>query len=441
MRILHYSLGFPPQRRGGLVNYCLDLAREQVRGGNQVALLYPGTASLWSKETWIKSKAKTRQTLAGVAAYEIINPLPLSIMGGFRNPASFMKPVADPGIYGEFLAEVNPSVIHLHTLYGLHQEFLAAAHRQGIPLVYTTHDYYGLCANPTFFYQNEDYSQKNSVDLWYAISAEGMAPWQLHLLQSPIYPAVRLLSKKLRISRTGAYKPVAQKKATGQPPETTQLTQLQQLMDYYQAMFQKMDVFHFNSSVAEKVYRKNIQGSIYGWRIPITNQRASGQKPVNKAPASTKRVAYAGPYEAYKGYEVFLQWVAENCDVPGISFHLWGDSKVVQTPAYITNHGRFRTATELYEKTDVLIIPSLWQETFGFHVIEALASGTPVFTSHNVGAKDLLPEEYVFEKLQDLDIRRVEQASQVPVTKLVDSQTHEKEIAALYQEARRRRRP
>ena len=172
MRILHYSLGFPPQRRGGLVNYCLDLASEQVRGGNQVALLYPGKASLWSKEPRIK--AKTRQTSAGVTAYEIINPLPLSIMGGFRNPASFMKPVADPGVYEEFLAEVKPSVIHLHTLYGLHQEFLVAAHRQGIPLVYTTHDYYGLCANPTFFYQNEDYSQKNSVDLWYAISAAGM---------------------------------------------------------------------------------------------------------------------------------------------------------------------------------------------------------------------------------------------------------------------------
>ena len=38
MRILHYSLGFPPYRRGGLTKYCLDLMAAQEMQGNVVAL-------------------------------------------------------------------------------------------------------------------------------------------------------------------------------------------------------------------------------------------------------------------------------------------------------------------------------------------------------------------------------------------------------------------
>ena len=42
MNILHYSLGFPPFRRGGMTQYCLDLMLEQIKVGHKVALLWPG---------------------------------------------------------------------------------------------------------------------------------------------------------------------------------------------------------------------------------------------------------------------------------------------------------------------------------------------------------------------------------------------------------------
>lgn len=39
MKVLHYSLGFPPYRSGGLTKFALDLMREQLNEGNEVALL------------------------------------------------------------------------------------------------------------------------------------------------------------------------------------------------------------------------------------------------------------------------------------------------------------------------------------------------------------------------------------------------------------------
>ena len=42
MRILHYSLGFPPYRTGGLTKFTMDLMRQQVKDGHIVTLLWPG---------------------------------------------------------------------------------------------------------------------------------------------------------------------------------------------------------------------------------------------------------------------------------------------------------------------------------------------------------------------------------------------------------------
>lgn len=48
--------------------------------------------------------------------------------------------------------------------------------------------------------------------------------------------------------------------------------------------------------------------------------------------------------------------------------------------------------TMIFENTDVLITPSIWYETFGFTVLEAMSFGVPVIVSGNVGAKDIIPD-------------------------------------------------
>ena len=44
----------------------------------------------------------------------------------------------------------------------------------------------------------------------------------------------------------------------------------------------------------------------------------------------------------------------------------------------------------IFENTDMLIVPSICNETFGFITLEALSYGVPVLISHTVGAKDLI---------------------------------------------------
>ncbi|WP_243548904.1 glycosyltransferase [Priestia megaterium] len=141
MNILHYTLGLPPYRSGGLTKYSLDLMLEQVRNGHQMHLLYPGQLTPSNKV-----KIKQNKEYKGIDVYEIINPLPVSLLGGVIDPDKFMETLK-PGIqlYIKFLKMLNIEVIHIHTLMGLHGEFMQAAKELNIKLIFTTHDYYGIC--------------------------------------------------------------------------------------------------------------------------------------------------------------------------------------------------------------------------------------------------------------------------------------------------------
>ena len=54
MKILHYTIGFAPERTGGLVSYVTDLMVEQKRQGHDVFALYPSSQLFFGKTPRIK---------------------------------------------------------------------------------------------------------------------------------------------------------------------------------------------------------------------------------------------------------------------------------------------------------------------------------------------------------------------------------------------------
>ncbi|MES9685904.1 glycosyltransferase, partial [Gottfriedia acidiceleris] len=72
----------------------------------------------------------------------------------------------------------------------------------------------------------------------------------------------------------------------------------------------------------------------------------------------------------------------------------YGDNRRETNPLInnITFHGKFNYSDlkEIFNKTDVLIVPSMCRETFGFVGLEALSHGVPIMVSENVGIKDIL---------------------------------------------------
>lgn len=142
MRILHYTLGFSPYRSGGLTRYAKDLMVSQRKLGYDVAVFYPSGSNIFKK----KCSVRFESNKDGIYIYEMLNPLPVPLYYGIKSPKEMMDECnLYEKSYMAMLEKVNPEVLHIHTLMGLPKRYLEIAHDKGIRIIYTSHDYFGLC--------------------------------------------------------------------------------------------------------------------------------------------------------------------------------------------------------------------------------------------------------------------------------------------------------
>lgn len=86
---------------------------------------------------------------------------------------------------------------------------------------------------------------------------------------------------------------------------------------------------------------------------------------------------------------------------------IWGGKKGKEKNSLVYYRGKFDSCSvaDVYDGMDVLVVPSIWKETFGFVVLEALSYGVPVIVSDNVGAKDIIrqyDERFIFTSESEL---------------------------------------
>ena len=98
MVILHYFLGFPPYRTGGLTKYACDLMEAQCSRNDIIIALWPGEI----KDIGSCPIIKKREPIGAIKNFELINPLPVPIDEGIKNPKLFMSS-CDYKVYKELM--------------------------------------------------------------------------------------------------------------------------------------------------------------------------------------------------------------------------------------------------------------------------------------------------------------------------------------------------
>ncbi|VKF91854.1 Glycosyl transferases group 1 [Streptococcus pneumoniae] len=420
MKILHYTLGFQPQRTGGLVKYAEDLMIEQIAQGYQVAALCPGRIKFFSKKIEI-IKATSRQ----FECYELLNSLPIALFGGISDPTAFMTP-CDKNVYRTFLEKVQPDIIHIHSFMGLHKEFLEIAKNLNIRVVFTSHDYYGLAPVPHFYFNGVDYSDKNTNLTWNIMSSNALSVKKLRLFQVSFYPTIRKLLKLL------GKNPKSKKNLVIR--DVIEEQDYSELRYYYNEMFHLIDGYLFNSRLAKKVYEINEIQPVNSVVLSITSSSIKHHQRLTTT-NNKIRVSYIGSDEEYKGYFDFIDF-AGTLEQESYEVVTYGHLPNEECPSFIEQKGYFtkETIDSVYENIDILIIASKCKETFGLITVEALSYGVNVFVSENVGSKDLLPETHVFKDKEDLLAKIINnQLEKVPLKTM---EKHVEEVISYYKQVR-----
>ena len=406
MRILHYSLGFPPYRSGGLTKYCIDLMWAQKEKGHQVVMMWPGKINLTGHFVRFK-RSKIEQKInrepVNFESIEMINPLPVPLDEGILEVDKFMEPCENPEAFEEILRRVEPDAIHIHTLQGLYPELLIAAKKLGIRTVFTTHDYFGICPKITLFRDGDVCN--GDCGKCAGCNKDALSMNKIKILQSSQYRKFKdsSLVKKIRKNHREDFyeedaKLIEEEEDTEKRFEQEDLSDevYEALRDFYRQFFSFIDVVHFNSSVTRDVFKRYLPNDIKGKVINISNSGIKDKRKL-RGYGGILRIAYPAAARESKGFFMLKEALDELWaeGVRDFELDVYNETRNVSDymrilGAYNPNH-----LDQVYEKTDLLVAPSLWYETYGFTVLEALCYGVPSLVTTRVGAKDLLKEGHL----------------------------------------------
>jgi glycosyltransferase involved in cell wall biosynthesis len=386
--ILHLGTGFRPWRRGGLVAYVEDLAYEQGEREHRVTYLFSGRHYRFLRGPRLKRWQRGR-----VAMLEVVNS-PLHHHG--RQPEKELDEPRLEAMLRGVIGELRPDVLHVQELAGWPSSVIEVAQRAGVPVIATLQDYFPLC--PTFRLLDS----QGKVCLRAEIGEDCVATTAAHPVdESLLFEATlrhdlhtpwlldrlgperldRWAARVARVLTRGAGRDGAAAAASPAAFQRRRDANVERLggADALVAMSDRVAEIYSGLGVApgrmhtSRLTLKHIEymrPRTYEERRPVTFATLGGGESVAKgsrlllgALANLDEEARAGRFRLLVFGFPDAEFAAAASGMPGVE---------------LRGLYPMHALDELLDEVDVGIMPSIWEEAYGYAGIEFLAKGIPV---------------------------------------------------------------
>lgn len=274
------------------------------------------------------------------------------------------------------LEAFSPDVVHMHNISGLSAGIIDAAKRRGIKTVLTLHDHWGFC------YKNTLMKRGSEICRDYTRCAECL-PFVSDEAGRQIPIRMRQDFLKLQLSSVDAFISPSLYMAEAYLRAGVPLDKLH-------VIWNGVDLARFSS-----VTKKSSHGTV--------------------------RFTYIGYFGVHKGVDLVvdaLHLLPRSCKVSmnlvgegDLTDHIRGRVRATGLGSIVKFWGRLEHARieEVFEETDVLILPSIWPENQPVSITEAMAARTPVIASAIGGIPELVIDGhngYLFQPGSAQDLAR-----------------------------------
>lgn len=336
MNIAIVSQFYEPVCLGGAEVSVQQIAEGLAAKGHEVHVATTQTGGLSSREI-INSVNVHRLSLPNVYTwnpYQQYNTFKKVLWHGVDSWNPFVYTV-----FRRFLKEYQPDIVHTNAMGGFSASVWQSAKSVNIPIVHTIRDFYVLCVRASMFRDNRSCDE----------ICQGC-----RLTSIPRRWATRAVNGVIGIS---------------------------------QFMLRR----HLESGCFEKAcVRKVIHNAVA--------DRGNGV-PAPRKPGTPLRLGFLGRIHPSKGIEWLLECLSGNSALLNYSLEIAGagDEKYINflKARHESEKVRFVGFTEpkeLFEKIDLLVMPSLWNEPLGRVIFEAYAYGIPVVATNRGGAPEIIED-------------------------------------------------
>ena len=395
MRILHVGSGFRPLRRGGLVAYVEDLIDEQVRRGHDVAYFFSGRYYPFARRARLR-----RWQTRGTQMFEVVNS-PLYDHG--RQPELELGEPRVEEMLREVLETVQPDVVHVHELAGLPSSLLDVVRDSGLRCLFTLQDYFPLCS--TFKLLDADGNvclrRQIGVDCVATTAAENPPAGLLveatvrhELLKRPLArrfdpspPHRRIMWLARALGRTVT------------PPRPASPEAFQRRRDVNVERLNRTDRLIAMSTRVKEIYEALGVDPARIETVQLTLAHLERLRP--RAATGTTPVNFGtlnGLASAAKGARLLVdaaRIVHERAPAGSFRILVYGEvdpgiaaEARALPPLHLRGPYGHDAVDSVLDEIEVGIIPSVWEEAYGYVGLEFLAKGIPVIANAIGGMTD-----------------------------------------------------
>jgi glycosyltransferase involved in cell wall biosynthesis len=415
MKVMHLGWGFRPWRVGGLIAYAEDLMTSQAASGHQVSYFFQGRHYPLPRRPRLK-----RWHRDGVAMYELQNAPQLH--GGDRGSIHPELDLHDPiteSAFATVLDEVRPDVVHIQELGGMPSVLIEMARARGVPTVMSLEDYAPLCPTVKLF-DVDGMNCKRLLPGEQCVRCCAQAPVDDRhlLLQTALYHGVpggarglarfgdvvsrlRRRSELARSALSRVHRETAPR-ADGPPQSRSPAppAAYDRRRELNVARLSAVDLVLAMSTRVEQIYRelgvkpkrmRTLQFTLRHLEELRPNGRVESGRPL-------RLVTLNGCASEEKGARVVVEAVellAERGLAKDVRLDVLGSVGPAYAPllsshknVVIRGHYTPEELGSLLDEFDVGIVPSVWEEAYGYTGVELLAKGLPVVGNRLGGLPD-----------------------------------------------------
>lgn len=404
MRVLHIGWGFSPWRGGGLIEYAEDLMEIQTKKGFEVYYFCSGRHYPVFKKTKL-SKWKMDK----INVFEILNP---SIyhggnLGSSQPELDIEEPIIEM-LFRDVLDKVKPDIIHIHELAGLPSSLIDIAKDEyGIPVVMTLHNYFLLCPTVELLDANQSFCSFDKVDNKCPVCCQHSPIDNSILVKatiSDILNKYNIFHLHLTIIKNFLKRFILLK-----PPGKQQLVPITSNKAYQirrninTIRINKIDLLIAQSSKVEEIYRRFMKNNNIITLHSTVNHLSLIKPKIQDLNCPIEFATLNGFSSTQKG-SILLKDTIQLLNQRGLKnyyhFHIWGGldplCKNIIDLDNVTYHGLYKRKdlNKNLSLVSVGIVPSIWEEVYGYVGLEFLAKGIPIIGNKKGGIVDYTIENF-----------------------------------------------